>query len=69
MDNIKSCHVKSPKNYYIVRFVLSLVRHAGEGITFFSILRVHGVRPKIVDGNECFKVGYLIVFFLEKVFD
>jgi len=32
MDNIKTCHVKSPKNYYIVRFVLSLVRHAGEGI-------------------------------------
>ena len=34
MDNIKTCHVKSPKNYYIVRFVLSLVRHAGEGIIF-----------------------------------
>ena len=63
MDNIKTCDVKSPKNYYIVRFVLSLVRHAGEGILSLECV------PKIVDGNECFKVGYLIVFFLEQVFD
>jgi len=62
MDNIETCHVKCPKNYCIVRFEFSLVRHAEE---VNSVLRVRYVRPKIDDRNEYFKVGYLIVFFFE----